>query len=815
MTMLQVKEFRTNFKAYSDFVDYAALIDDGIMLGKSGALTVAYWIEGEDLGSASAAELARKAEQVNNVLKRLNTKGWMVNTDLIRLDATEYPDSVWPDRTTRLIDLERKRQFQAEGKHYESIAAISLTYTPPLAVEGRIAEKFIDRPDGERVGVQDRVIAYFKNTIEAVELGLRFTLRMRRMTLNDNGTDDLLGYLHYCATGRNHPVRLPEIPMYLDSLIASEDFVGGLEPIVGDQHVRCVGITAFPSESYPAMLDVLSSLPFRFRWSSRFIFMSQSEAVAKINKVRKKWKQQIRGFKDQLFRTQSGAVNQNALTNAQDAELAMSIAQGMPISESGCTVAYGFYTAVIVLMDENQQEVDDKAKEVRRLIENIGFSCRIETVNAVEAFLGTLPGHAIPNVRRPIMHTLNLGHLIPLTTIWAGPAEHPCPFYPPHSPPLFYARTVGSTPFHPTLHVGDVGHGLIIGPTGAGKSTLLCLLAASQFRYAHAKVISFDKGRSMFTLNQGVGGLHYDVGEDNGLQFAPFSRLRPDNKDEITWAQEWVEGLLLLQGVSINPAVREQIHVAVMRHTKSSDKSMTAFVSAVQDKELRQALSYYTLGNPGEILDGDSGAVEDLSSAFLCFEMERLLEKGEAIIVPTMDYIFHRIMGMLDGSPILILVDEAWVAIRNPVFIERFRQWLKEFRKKNAAVWFSTQSLSDLEGSDLKPVLMESCPTKIYLANPEAGNEAIGKLYAGFGLTPTQISIISRMTPKREYYYVSPLGKRVFDLGLGPVALAFCGVSGSDDLNMIDRLIDEKGQAWPVTWLEHLGLHNAAREWAE
>ena len=812
--MQQVKEFRTNFKAYSDFVDYAALIEDGIMLGKSGALTAAYWIEGEDLGSASAAELAMTAERVNNVLKRLNTTGWMVNTDLIRLDATDYPNSAWPDRTTRLIDLERRRQFQAEGSHYESIAALSITYTPPLAVEGRIAERFIDRPDGERASVQERVLAYFKGTIEAVELGLRSTLRMRRLKLNDDGFDDLLGYLHFCATGRNHPIRLPEIPMYLDTVIASEDFIGGLEPMIGDQHIRCIGITAFPSESYPAMLDVLSSLPFRFRWSSRFIFMGQAEAVARIGKVRKKWKQQIRGFKDQLFRTQSGAVNVNALTNTQDAELAMSIAQGLPVTASGSTVAFGFYTAVIVVMDENQQEVNEKAKEVKTLIENLGFTCRIETVNAVEAFLGTLPGHSIPNVRRPIMHTLNLGHLIPLTTVWAGPSEHPCPFYPPHSPPLFYARTVGSTPFHPTLHVGDVGHGLIIGPTGAGKSTLLSVMAASHFRYPRSKVISFDRGRSMYALNQGVGGLHYDVGEENGLQFAPLSRLTLENKDELTWAQEWIEGLLVLQNVAINPAIREQIHVAVMRHANSTDKSMTAFVSAVQDKTLRQALSYYTLGNPGEILDGDSGAIEDMTSAFLCFEMERLMDKGEPIVVPTMDYIFHRIMGMLDGSPVLILVDEAWSAIRNPVFVARFRQWLKEFRKKNAGVWFATQGLDDLEGSELKPVFMESCPTKIYLANPEASNEAIGKLYAGFGLTQTQISIVSRMTMKREYYYISPLGKRVFDLGLGPVALAFCGVSGKDDLNTVDRLIDEKGQAWPISWLEHLGLDAAAKEWA-
>ena len=813
--MLPIKEFRSNFKAYSDFLDYAAMIDNGVMLGKSGALTVAWWITGEDLGSASMAELQVLSERVNDILKRLNATGWMVNADLFRVEAKDYPDSRWPDRTTRIIDRERKAQFEAEGRHYEAVAALSLTYTPPHRVESILSEKMIDRPEGDRSSVQDRILGYFKQTIESVELALRANIRMSRMKTNADGSDDLLQFLHYCATGKNHPVLLPATPMYLDTVIGSEDFVGGMEPMVGQYHVRCVGITGFPSESYPAMLDVLASLPFQLRWSTRFIFMSQSDAVARIDKIRKKWKQQIRGFKDQLFRTQSGAVNLNALTSAQDAEIALSEARGLPVNQNGATVAYGFYTAVVVVWDQAIERADDNAKEVKKLIERIGFTCRIETVNAVEAFLGSLPGHAIPNVRRPIMHTLNLGHMIPLTSVWSGPSEHPCPFYPPHSPPLFYARTSGSTPFHPTLHVGDVGHTLMVGPTGAGKSTALAAIIASMFRYPRAKVIGFDKGMSMYALNQGCGGVHYDVANENSLQFSPFAKVTPENKNEQIWAQEWAEGLLVMQGLSVTPAIREQIHIAVKRHTTSEDKSMTAFVSAVQDKALRQALSYYTLGNPGEILDGAHSEADGMDSPFVCFEMQHLLEKGPAIVVPTLDYLFHRVLDKLDGSPVLITIDEAWVAISHPVFVERIKMWLKEFRKKNAAVVFATQSLADLKDSPLLPVLMESCPTKIYLANTEARQESVGSMYKAFGLTDTQVSIVARMTPKREYYYTSPLGKRVFDLGLGPVALAFCGVSGNEELAQVDHMIQQYGQRWPQEWLRFKGLDQAAQEWAQ
>lgn len=110
-------------------------------------------------------------------------------------------------------------------------------------------------------------------------------------------------------------------------------------------------------------------------------------------------------------------------------------------------------------------------------------SVRASKTSTPSAFLGTLPGHGVPNIRRPLLHTLNLADLLPLTTIWPGLAQQPCPFYPPHSPPLAHAATTGATPFRLNLHVGDVGHTLVIGPTGSGKSTLLAFLLAQHFRY--------------------------------------------------------------------------------------------------------------------------------------------------------------------------------------------------------------------------------------------------------------------------------------------------------------------------------------------
>ena len=189
-----------------------------------------------------------------------------------------------------------------------------------------------------------------------------------------------------------------------------------------------------------------------------------------------------------MFKTQGGIVNEDALLMTSQADAAIADA-------SSALVAFGYYTPVIVLMDRDRATLTENARLIVREIQREGFTARIETVNTMEAWLGSLPGHPMPNVRRPLIHTGNLADLLPLAGVWTGRDENPCPFYPAGSPPLLYAATSGATPFRVNLHVGDVGHTLIFGPTGAGKSTLLCTVALQALRYPGVTICAFDKGR--------------------------------------------------------------------------------------------------------------------------------------------------------------------------------------------------------------------------------------------------------------------------------------------------------------------------------
>ncbi len=178
-----------------------------------------------------------------------------------------------------------------------------------------------------------------------------------------------------------------------------------------------------------------------------------------------------------------------------------------------------------------------------------------ETINAVDAWLGSLPGHVYANVRQPPISTLNLAHMIPLSAVWAGPErdEHFA------APPLLFGKTEGSTPFRFSLHVGDVGHTLIVGPTGAGKSVLLALMALQFRRYKAAQVFAFDFGGSIRAAALAMRGDWHDLGggltdgSETSVSLQPLARI--EETAQRAWAGDWIVAILIREGVTITPEV--------------------------------------------------------------------------------------------------------------------------------------------------------------------------------------------------------------------------------------------------------------------
>jgi type IV secretion system protein VirB4 len=784
-----------------------ALVSEGVFLQKDGSLMTAWMYEGPDMESAMPDELAVLASQVAAALRDLGN-GWMIQADALRRATPGYPErGAFPDATSLLLDEERRRQYLTAGTTYESAFVFTVCYLPPADVQAKVSDFFVDAGEAPRARRGwESVLLGFLRRCDELQDALSDRLALKRMD-----SQEILGFLHTCATGLSHGLRVPKLPVDLDCLIGSEDLVGGFEPRVGSLHIRPIAITGYPAESFPGILDFLNHLSIPYRWSNRFILLDAGTAEARLRVLRRNWWQKRQGLsgmvKEALHHGGDRFGNRDAVRMAEDADDAVTEAT------SGL-VRFGYYTSVLLLFEMDRGLLDAQARVIIREFQHQGFAARVETVNALEAFLGSIPGHGYRNVRRPLIHTLNFADLIPTTSIFTGLPTNPCPFYPPASPPLFTANTSGCTPFRFHLHVSDVGHALVIGPTGSGKSTLLGLLMAQFLRYEGAQVFAFDKGYSALILTKAMRGNHYDVAgtEAAELAFSPLAHI--DNPSERMWAQDWLENLLALQNVAVSPAHRGAIASALARLGGGEGRTLTDFLHTVQLNEVRNGLCHYTLeGAMGRLLDAESDGLSG-AGTFEVFELEHLLRLGPANVIPVLLYLFHRIEQRLTGAPSLLVLEEAWLLLDHPIFARKIEEWLRVLRKRNCAVVLASQSLAEVYASPKRDLLLESCPTKIFLPNPEARSAHSSTQYRDLGLTSRQIDLIADSVPKRHYYVLSPLGRRLIELALGPIALSFIGVSAPSDRRRAQTLIDEQGDGWPSAWLRERGLSAAAEEWA-
>ncbi|MBI1209730.1 MAG: conjugal transfer protein TrbE [Azospirillum sp.] len=796
--MLNLAEYRSRADRLADHLPWAALVAPGIVLNKDGSFQRSFRFRGPDLDSATEAELVGVCARANNVLRRFGS-GWALFFEAARVEAPAYPDAHFPDPASWLIDQERRASFEGQrGKHFESAYHLTLLYMPPADQVARIEQALLDTGRKGKGRDWRRELAAFEiETDRALDLLARFLPEIA--ALDDAAT---LTYLHATISTRRHPVAVPATPLYLDGILADTPLCGGIEPMLGDHHLRTLTVLGFPGLTRPGLLDDLNHLGFAYRWMTRFIALDKAEAVKTLGRLRRHWfakrKSILALLREVLTNEPAQLLDSDADNQAADADQALQ-------ALGGDHVGFGYFTATITLADPDRERADDQVRAVERILHGHGFTCIRETVNAVEAWLGSLPGHVYANVRQPLVHTLNLAHLMPLAAVWAGPArdEHL------EAPPLLHAVTSGATPFRLSAHVGDVGHMLIVGPTGAGKSVLLALLALQFRRYAGGRVTIFDKGGSARAAVLAMGGSHHALGTGGALAFQPLRGI--DDPAERSWAADWIGALLAHEKVAVDPDVKAALWSALtsLASAPPGERTLTGLSVLLQAKALRTALQPYTLEGPfGGLLDATENR---LSLADVqCFETEELLH-AEQIVFPVLTYLFHRLEQSFDGRPTLLILDEAWVYLDQPLFAARIREWLKVLRKKNVAVVFATQSLADIAGSSIAPAILESCPQRLFLPNDRATEPQQHEAYARFGLNDRQIELIGRATPKRDYYLQSRRGNRLFELGLGPVALALCAASSAADQKLIDRVLAEHGSArFTAAFLEARGLPWAA-----
>ncbi|MDR1057825.1 MAG: conjugal transfer protein TrbE [Coxiellaceae bacterium] len=780
--MFNISEYRQSLDRLTDLLPWAALVAQGVVLNKDGSFQRTIRFRGSDLESATEAQLVTAAARLNNVLKRLGS-GWALYIEAKRKFYDAYPEKYFfPDPLSILIEAERREKFLAWRESFESRYYLTLQFLPSPETTSKISNLITS---------EEKNVA--EDYTKSLELFIATTQRMCDILqdfmyeaefLDDNET---LTYLHSTISPKQHQVIKSEIPMYLDAFLADTPLLGGIAPKLGDYHLRTVTILSFPASTTPALLDQLNQLPICYRFVTRFIPLDKQDAEIELKRYKRLWFAKRKGLFNLLqeifTKTESPLLDTAAVEKARDADSALK-----ELAED--YVSFGYYTATITVIDKDLQKTNEMQREIERVINGLGFTTIAETFNAVEAWLSSLPGHAYANVRMPLLHTLNLAHLMPFSAIWPGPENDA------HlkAPPLIYVHTQGRTPFRLVNHVGDVGHQMIIGPTGSGKSVLLTLMALQFRRYKDAQIFIFDKGGSFLASTAGIGGGYYELGTNSqvSLVFQPLANI--DQDSERIWASEWIHGLLTNEKIIVTPDIKQAIWEALtsLANMPEHQRTITGLSALVQNNVLRKALLNYTLRGPfGHILDADHE--QKCDEIWQCYETEELMNTP-SIIAPVLSYLFHRLEKRFTGIPTLLVLDEAWIYLDHPIFSAKIHDWLKTLRKFNVSVVFSTQSIEDAFNTNITQILFESCPSRILLPNDRILEPNIRASYEKLGLNERQLQILATATPKQQYYYQSRLGNRLFDVELGPLAMAFCAANRIEDKISIKELLAKHGR---------------------
>lgn len=773
---------------------------EAIILNKNGTFQKTLKFRGHDLDSATMYELRNSDARLNDVLRRLDG-GWTMHIEAKRVRSKEYSTNEIDNFAVKLIDNERKNKFES-GNYFESEYYLTLTYLTPIDTEKKIKKFFIDETEFSKK--LDKSLEIFKKEFKEIR-GLFEELFLE---VEDLTAEETYTYLHSCISSKNQKVIVPEVPMYIANYLCDCDLVGGLKPILGGKHFRCISLQGFPNFTIPCMFDELNRLGIEYRWSTRFMFLSKNEALSKLEK---KWKATFNGRISMLKRfmmeitgqKEPTKVDEDALEKADEINTQLNLTRADILTQ-------GFYSCAIIIYGDTAEEVDEKAQKIEKLINGKGFITINESINCIETFLGAIPGNIHNNVRVPILNSISLCHLLPTSSVWGGDEWNKYL----DEPALIYTQTAGSTPFRFNLHIRDIAHTCIVGPTGAGKSTFLQLINAQYKKYKNSKIFIFDKGGSARILTYAVGGTFFDLGTDN-LSFQPLRNIGFNKENvekeiekeelkkntklsekereriiekekiraqlELEWANEWLLEIFEQEGIELKQIQKTKLWEALELLASNSEpkfRTISSLKINLNDRDLKDTLEKYTIkGALGKYFDSEE---ENISlSNWQVFEMEKIMNNKSAI-TPLLSYLFHKIEGYLTGDPSIIVLDESWVFIDNALFAGKIRDWLKTLRKKNTGVIFATQELNDILNSSLFTTILDACKTKIFLPNENAEADNYLPIYEKFGLNNKEIQIIAKATPQKDYYYKSTKGSRLFQLALGKNTLKLVGANDPD-----------------------------------
>ena len=553
---------------------------------------------------------------------------------------------------------------------------------------------------------------------------------------------------------------------------------------INGEYMACIGFLTFPDTIQMRILRELESLNFPFRYVVRFRVEKQNKLHLRFKNIRKYHQLTTRSMGEYATNSQSEYEDEISREQANETQEAIKELRGK-------RAIFGQLTATIVLKDKSLARLQEKINAITKITTFHGFWCKNDVYNMYHSYFGAMAGNNDLNRRTGLTASTSLLCMVSTSTPFLGfqynekLKEHA----------LMHALTDSEDIYNFNLHVADVGHTLIVGPTGAGKSVLLGLIASQFMRYKNAKVIFFDKNKSSEVLCRCSGGQFYDIGSEFSFQIME----KINDEKYKSFVREWLFSIADLEREELS--IDEKQHITETLNLTAlesdEDRTFTSFKNLLTNNRLKAIYENYIDGTYQKYFNREKKLEK---SNFVVFEMDSIL-KDTKLVNFLLNYLFFTIEHeMLDGKPTVIFIDEAWTALNNEYMKKQLEEWLRELRKKNASVVFATQSLSEIDKSSLAPVIIESCKTKIML--PNEGAFRTKELYNKIGLSDEEIEKVQNALPKKEYFVKNEIGSALVRFELGKEAIYYVGSNHVSDIERINQIcretnnIDEINQKW-------------------
>ena len=535
-----------------------------------------------------------------------------------------------------------------------------------------------------------------------------------------------------------------------------------------------VSIKEYGPKTWAGMLDSFLKMPFEFVISQSFQFANRQ---ASINKMQ---------------------LQQNRMIQAGD----KAVSQIAEISEAldkamGGEIAFGTHHLTIMCLADDAKELENiLSMSVVELTNTGGIGIR-ERVNMEPAFWAQLPGNFDFVVRSSTINTVNLASFNSLHNYPTGKAKKN------HwGDAVTVLDTTSGTPYYFNFHLRDVGHTTIIGPTGAGKTVMMNFLCAQAQKFK-CRLFFFDKDRGAEIFIRALNGNYTIIDPARACNFNPL--LLPNTGENRTFLLDWLKQLVSVNGEKITAEDVAMLTTAINGNYKldKANRKLSNIVpflglEGVGSLASRIAM-WHSNGSHAKIFDNSTDIIDFDEATVFGFEMAELL-KDKASLGPVLTYIFHKINLSLDGTPSMIVLDEAWALIDNPIFAPKIKDWLKVLRKLNTFVIFATQSVEDASKSAISDTLIQQTATQIFLPNLKAT-----EVYkTAFMLSDREYQLIKTTDPGSRFFLIKQGNSAVIArIDLSNMLDVVNVLSGrADTVIILDEVRKQHGDN-PEVWLPH------------